>query len=155
MLITDKSTVILDTCILIHFANANCFSILRELSGMEFITTQHVILEVTNKSQLKKVNDCINSDLIRVARLATPRIMEDYFSLCRRLGKGESSCIALASANNWIVCSDDKKRVPKTIKNRLGINHLATTGDLLETAVTQSIISETEKSEIQNRMNRH
>lgn len=150
----EGSIIILDTCILIHFANLDRFNILKKMSDNEFLTTENVISEITNETQLKKVKHCINSGLIKVVKLIDTKVMEDYFNLCKRLGKGEASCIALATANNWIVCSDDKKRVPQTVRNRLGPNHLITTDSLIGIAVSKGIISEREKSEILKELTR-
>lgn len=86
------------------------------------------------------------------AILDTP--VEDYIKLNKRLGKRESSCIALATENNWIVCTDDKKRVPKTIFDRLGPNHLLTTDSLLDLAISQKIISEGDKTEMKESLKR-
>jgi predicted nucleic acid-binding protein len=107
-----------------------------------------VISEITNETQLIKVKYCISSGLIKIVKLTDFEEMKDFFTLCKRLGKGESSCIALATANNWIVCSDDKKRVPEAILNRLGTNHLLTTDSLLNIAVAKGFISEKAKSAI-------
>ncbi|MCD4706133.1 MAG: hypothetical protein K8S62_00155 [Candidatus Sabulitectum sp.] len=145
---TTKSVIILDACVLINLSNAGKLDILEQISNIEFLTTEHVILEVTNEVQKEKVQHCITTGLIRVVDLTQPHVIEDYIKLNRRLGKGESSCIALATKHNWTVCSDDKKRVPRTIFDRLGPNHLLTTNDLLDLAISQQIISEKEKTEI-------
>ena len=151
---SEESILILDTCVLIHFANLNRFDILQKMSDYKFLTSEHVISEITNGTQRKKVQPCINSDLIKIAKITDTEVMKDFFTLCKRLGKGESSCIALATANNWIVCSDDKKRVPQTVRNRLSPNHLLTTDSLLSIAVSKRIISKEEKSGILEELNR-
>ncbi|NOQ22362.1 MAG: hypothetical protein GQ565_06905 [Candidatus Aegiribacteria sp.] len=128
--------------------------ILEQISNIEFLTTEHVIMEITNEAQKEKVQHCITTGLISVVDLTQPHLIEDYIKLNKRLGKGESSCIALATENNWIVCTDDKKRVPKTIFDRLGPNHLLTTDNLLDLAISQNIISEEEKTEINESLKR-
>lgn len=151
---SEESVIILDTCVLIHFANLDRFDILSKISNTKFITTENVILEITNETQLSKVKHCINSDLIKVVKLTDDEVMKDYFTLCKRLGKGEASCIALATVNNWKVCTDDKKRIPKTVQNRLSSNHLLTTDCLLSIGVSKGIITEKEKLAILDELNR-
>jgi len=151
---SEESVIILDTCVLIHFANLDRFDILSKISNTKFITTENVILEITNETQLQKVKLHINSNLIKVVKLTDDEVMIDYFTLCKRLGKGEASCIALATVNNWIVCTDDKKRVPKTVQNRLSSNHLLTTDCLLSIGVSKGILSKKEKSGILEKLSR-
>jgi len=150
----EEIIIILDACVLIHFANLDRFDILQKMSDYKFFTSEHVVSEITNETQLKKVNHCISSGFIKVVKLTDIKVMKDFFTLCKRLGKGESSCIALATVNNWIVCSDDKKRVPQTVRNRLGPNHLLTTDILLSIAVSKGIISEGEKTRILEELTR-
>ena len=151
---TATTVIILDACVLINLANVGKLDILKQISNIEFLTTKHVIMEVTNEAQKKKVQHCITTGLISVVDLTQPHVIEDYIKLNRRLGKGESSCIALATENSWIVCTDDKKRVPKTIFDRLGPNHLLTTDSLLDLAISQKIISEEDKTEIKENLKR-
>ncbi|MCK5133846.1 MAG: hypothetical protein KAR40_17055 [Candidatus Sabulitectum sp.] len=151
---TATTVIILDACVLINLADVGKLDILKQMSNIEFLTTKHVIMEVTNEAQKEKVQHCITTGLISVVDLTQPHVIEDYIKLNRRLGKGESSCIALATENNWIVCTDDKKRVPKTIFNRLGPNHLFTTNSLLDLAISQKIISEEDKTEIKENLKR-
>lgn len=127
----EESIIILDTSALIQLTNLDRFDILRKISDSNFITSHHVISEITIGTQLSEVKNCISSGLIKVVELTDIEVMKDFFTLQKRLGKGESSCIALATANNWILCSDDKKRVPKTVLCRLGPNYLLTTDRLL------------------------
>lgn len=52
---TTTTVIILDACVLINLSNAGRLDILEQISNIEFLTTEHVIMEVTNEAQKEKV----------------------------------------------------------------------------------------------------
>lgn len=137
-----QTVIILDACVLINFANTQSLSLFSGFMDTDFLTTANVMEEVTYPCQHEALQSCIKSGCLKVVELTDPETMKDFLSLRKRLGKGESSCIAMASANKWIVCSDDRKRVPGIVQQRLGKAYIITTEDLLGSAVSRGIIQE-------------
>ncbi len=78
--------------------------------------------------------------------------MQMFFEMRRYIGSGEASCIALASGNNWIVVSDDKKKVPRMVSEQLGKDRLITTKQLLRKAIDQGVIDSGEAEDIQKEL---
>ena len=112
-MIMAVAAVVLDTCVLISFAQVHRFDILQGLEAVEFLTTEHVLGEITDEKQKEEVELQIKSGLISIHKLTNPAVMQMFFEMRRYIGPGEASCIALASENNRIVGSDDKKKVPR------------------------------------------
>jgi len=143
------AVVVLDTCVLISFAQVHRFDILQDLAGVEFLTTEHVLEEITDEKQREEIELQIRSGLISIQKLINPATIQMYFEMRRYIGPGEASCIALAIENNWIVGSDDKKKVPGLVSEHIGDNHLITTKQLLRRAIDQVIIDSEEAEDIQ------
>ena len=146
------AVVILDTCVLISFAQVHRFDILSGLSGVEFFTTEHVLGEITDEKQREQVELQIRSGLISVCKLTNPDIMQMFFEMRKYIGSGEASCIALARENNWIVGSDDKQKVPRMILEHLGKDRLTTTRQLLQKAVNQGVLDSEEADNMQKEL---
>ncbi|MCK4505116.1 MAG: hypothetical protein KAW14_05830 [Candidatus Aegiribacteria sp.] len=143
------TVVVLDACILISLAQVNRFNVLSNLTDFNFVTTEHVLREITDEQQLKEVLGQVEARTLEVIRLVDPATMHLYFQLKDRIGSGEASCIAIASKNNWMVCSDDQRKVPGIAGNLLSLGALIRFDDLLRIAQAQGIISNIEISEIQ------
>lgn len=84
---TKKSVIVLDTCVLINLSNAGRLDILGKILNIEFLTTEHVIQEITDETQKEKVLHCIKTNLIRVFNLTLPNVIEDYLNLNKRHSK--------------------------------------------------------------------
>jgi predicted nucleic acid-binding protein len=138
------TVIVLDACVLISFAQVHRFDILRGLGGVEFLTTEHVLKEITDEEQKLEVELQIRSGLIRIHKLINSDAMQMFFEMRKYIGPGEASCIVLAKENNWIVGSDDKRKVPRIISEHLGKETLITTKQILQMAIDQKVIDDTE-----------
>lgn len=146
------AVVVFDACVLISFAQVHRFDILRGLGGVEFLITEHVLEEITDEKQREEVELQIRSGLISIQKITNPATLQFFFEIRSRIGPGEASCIALARENNWIVGSDDKKKVPRMISELLGKDHLITTNQLLRKAIDQGVIDAREAEDIQRKL---
>ncbi len=151
-MIMAVAVVVLDTCVLISFAQVHRFDILKDLGGVEFLTTEHVLEEITDEKQREEVELQIRSGLISIYKLTNPDVIQMFFEMRRYIGPGEASCIALASENNWIVVSDDKKKVPRMVSEHLGKDRLITTKQLLQKAIDQGVIDWREAENMQKEL---
>ncbi len=135
------SIVVLDACILISLAQVNRFDITENLEGYNFFTTEHVLKEIMDKQQLALINTQISSGVLEVIKLVEPSTLKLYFQLKARIGSGEASCIAIAKEKHWLVCSDDKRKVPTLVEAHLGKGALLTIDGLLDLATKGKVLN--------------
>lgn len=146
------TVVVLDACILISLSQVNRFDILTSLTDYSFVTTEHVLKEIIDERQSKDVQAQVETGTISVVRLLEPSTLRLYFQLRDRIGSGEASCIAIAQESNWLICSDDKRKVPAIAEKHLGAEALLTFEKLLRIASDISVIDAVEASEIQEEL---
>jgi len=146
------AVVVLDACILISLVQVKRFDILSSLPEYRFVTTEHVLNEITDEQQMKDIQFEIQAATIEVFKLIDPVTMRLYFQLKERIGSGEASCIAIARENNWKVCSDDKRKVPSSVQKYLGSGALLIFKQLMQIASNSNVITDGEVTEIQEKL---
>ena len=110
-----KTKIVLDADVIIHFIEADCFSLLPEI----FPEYDYVILDVVYNevSKNNKTKNFIDNYLHYIPKLKyevfMPKgeSMKEYFLLQLTLGKGESACMVYCKDNQDVLGSSNLKDI--------------------------------------------
>lgn len=110
-----KTKIVLDADVIIHFIEADCFSLLPEI----FPEYDYVILDVVYNevSKNNKTKNFIDNYLHHIPKLKyevfMPKgeSMKEYFLLQLTLGKGESACMVYCKDNQDVLGSSNLKDI--------------------------------------------
>lgn len=144
-----KTKIVLDADVIIHFMEANNFSLLPDI----FPEYEYIILDVVYNeiSKNSKTKNFIDNYLRHFSKLRketfSPKSesMKEYFSLQRRLGKGESACMVYCRDNQDVLGSSNLKDI-KEYCSQNNITYL-TTLDFLYYAYCRKKITQQECTE--------
>ncbi|MDZ7749163.1 MAG: hypothetical protein U5K43_10255 [Halofilum sp. (in: g-proteobacteria)] len=135
------TVVVVDANVLINFIHIGQLDLLASLPGMTFIAPREATNEITVGTQARAVRAALASGQLREAEVTGIEEMERYADLSRRLGKGESACLALAESRDWSVASDEKRLFRRTAIAGIGEARILTTPDLLVHAIRSDLAS--------------
>ena len=110
-----KTKIVLDADVIIHFMEAECFSLLPDI----FPEYEYLILDVVYNEVSKnlKTKDFIDNYLSFFSKLKKENFapkeesMKEYFSLQRTLGKGESACMIYCRDNQDVLGSSNLRDI--------------------------------------------
>lgn len=110
-----KTKIVLDADVIIHFIEAGNFSLLPDIfPEYEYIVLDVVYNEVSKNS---KTRNLIDNYLRYFSKLRKETFspkgesMKEYFSLQRRLGKGESACMIYCRDNQDVLGSSNLRDI--------------------------------------------
>ena len=143
----NKAKVILDADVVIHFSKGGYLSILPTiLSGYEHIVLDKVYEEIKHviKIQLdNQINILKNIKLEKYAPKGAEMI--EFAQLSRKIGKGESACLAYCRFNQNVIGSSNLSDIKKYCETNQ-ITYL-TTLDFLYFAIQKKIMSVSDADE--------
>ena len=148
--------VILNTTVLSNFASVGALNLIKSLFGMVYTTHEvheEILRGISRGYQyLEDIDHEMSFDetgwlrVIAIRSNTEHRLMDD---LLKRLGMGESSCIAIAKSRKMIFLSDD--RTARRIAKENGLRISGTIGILVR-CVDKDIISFSECNVILTKM---
>ncbi len=148
--------VILNTTVLSNFASVGALNLIKSLFGMVYTTHEvheEILRGISRGYQyLEDIDHEMSFDetgwlrVIAIRSNTEHRLMDD---LLKRLGMGESSCIAIAKSRKMIFLSDD--RTARRIAKENGLRISGTIGILVR-CVDKDIISFSESNVILTKM---
>jgi len=97
--------------------------------------------EITYPDQIAELEEALDRRWIQETRLEAILELQIFARANEQLGSGESACIALAEARNWVLGTDDSKGAKwKKVISAPGIRILNTPGILL-LAIRQKVLT--------------
>lgn len=150
-----KTKIVLDADVIIHFMEADCFSLLPDI----FPEYEYLILDVvySEVSKNSKTKNYIDNYLRFVPKLKKESFapkgesMKEYFFLQRTLGKGESACMIYCKDNQDVLGSSNLKDI-KEYCSQNNITYL-TTLDFLYYAYCRKKMTKQECTEFMQAVN--
>jgi len=137
--------IILNTTVLSNFASVGELDLIKRLFGVAYTTHEvheEILRGISRGYQyLEDVDHEMSfdeTDWLRVAAIRSHTEHQSMNDLLKRLGMGESSCIAIAKSRTMIFMSDD--RIARRIANEMGVSISGTIGILVR-CVDKDIIS--------------
>jgi len=137
--------IILNTTVLSNFASVGELDLIKRLFGVVYTTHEvheEILRGISRGYQyLEDVDHEMSFDetgWLRVVAIRSPTEHQSMNDLLKRLGMGESSCIAIAKSRTMIFMSDD--RIARRIANEMGVSISGTIGILVR-CVNKDIIS--------------
>jgi len=104
--------------------------------------------EITYPDQIAELEEALDRRWIQETRLEAILELQIFARANEQLGSGESACIALAEARNWVLGTDDSKGAKwKKVISAPGIRILNTPGILL-LAIRQKVLTVGEADQI-------
>ena len=151
-----KTKIVLDADVVIHFMEADCFSLLPDI----FPEYEYLILDVVydEVSKNSKTKDFIDNylrffpKLKKEAFVPIGESMKEYFLLQRTLGKGESACMIYCRDNKDVLGSSNLRDI-KEYCSENNITYL-TTLDFLYYAYCRKKMTELECAEFIQAVNK-
>lgn len=150
-----KTKIVLDADVIIHFIEADNFSLLPDI----FPEYEYIILDVvySELSKNSKTRNFIDNYLRYFSKLRNETFapkgesMKEYFSLQRTLGKGESACMIYCRDNQDVLGSSNLRDI-KDYCSENNITYL-TTLDFLYYAYCRKKMTEQECKEFMQAVN--
>lgn len=138
----NSISVAVDATVCISLIQNEELHILGELPGYSFHVPDEVVREVRRPAQAAELESAIESGGIERISITDPDELLIFAELRdgRRLGAGESACIALAQSRNWHIATDELRRCRREILQRLGEGRLFTTEALRQLAQRYNIL---------------
>ena len=123
--------MILDTCILITFGNADALDVLTQLEIHPVVTCPRVIAEVVKPPADTAVGDAVDDSRIQLVGInpedpSEQETLRRFDSMPAFRGRADAEVLALAVTRQMIVASDEVK-IQRLVRAELGVTHLATT----------------------------
>ena len=141
-----KTKIVLDADVIIHFMEADRFSMLPEIfPEYEYLILDVVYHEIAKNSQTKNFIDKylhFFSKLRVETFVPKGESMKEYFLLQRTLGKGESACMVYCKDNRDVLGSSNLKDIQRYCSENRIIN--LTTLDFLYYAYCRGKMTEQE-----------
>ena len=140
----NKTKIVLDSDVVIHFMKGECFTLLFDI----FPEYQYLILDVVyselskspqTKTYIDNISTFMASKIKMVKFKPTGAMMKEYARLLRTLGKGESACMIYCFNNQDVLGSSNLKDIKEYCKSHQ-ITYL-TTLDFLYYAYTRKIMT--------------
>lgn len=150
-----KTKIVLDADVIIHFIEANSFSLLPDI----FPEYEYVVLDVVYNEIARniKTKNFIDNYLLYFPKLKQEAFapkgdsMKEYFLLQRTLGKGESACMIYCKDNQDVLGSSNLKDI-KDYCAKNNITYL-TTLDFLYYAYCRKKMTQQECTEFMQAVN--
>lgn len=137
--------VILDTCILITFGNADALDVLTQLGIHTVATCPRVVREVVKPPADSAVRDAVDNGRIHLVQLdpedpGEQETLRRFDGMPAFRGRADAEVLALAVSRELIVASDEA-RIRSAVRSELGSDHMAGTLSFLVWAVRERRVS--------------
>ena len=142
-----KVFILLDADVIFHFHKAGRFDVLTTLFKERLLVLDVVLSELKDKTIRPVIERMLSQNLIREYAFPTDHeeIYEEYIGLRKKLGKGESACMAVCRFKREILASSNLRDI-KPYCSEYGIAYL-TTMDILAIALDKKVLTEKECDE--------
>ena len=129
--------VVTDASVLINLIHVDRLDLLGALPGFEFVVPPEVESEVAKHKHLL----AIGTDNLRRKRFQTTAELQRYAQHVRVLGKGEAACLAMAEVHGWSIASDERGKLLKLSRLRLGAGRILNTPGVFIIAIRANLIT--------------
>lgn len=148
--------VVLDTCLVITFGNAEALQVISELQAHEVVTCPRVVREVTRPPAVTALNDAVAHGDIELTSIdpEVPRqqnALRRFDAMPAFRDRAEAEVLALAKSRNMIVASDENA-VRRTARRELGRERVAGTLDFLVWAVREGRLTVRDAEDLLDRL---
>jgi predicted nucleic acid-binding protein len=124
--------VAIDTCIVINLVAVARLDLLKTIPPFLFHAPTEVLAEIEDLDQRSVVEQAIAAGHFDEVKLDQPGELGLFVNFNATLGKGESACLALATARGWVIATDESKDPKwKRVIAGAGFSILNTPGILL------------------------
>jgi len=134
-------TIATDANVLINFIHIDQLELLGALPDTIFVIPGEVVNEITDSVQAAALQKAFAAGHVHRTDLAGISELEQYSTLIRTLGNGESACLALARSRNWSLASDEKRLFRRTALAEVGKERIWTTPDIIVHAIQAEVVS--------------
>ena len=135
-MLVPAQPVAADACFLINFRAVDRMDLLGSLASYRFHCPREVSAEVVRPRQAVRLARAIADGIVDDEEIVDLTEIAIITDLLRELsGSGDSACLALAQSRGWLVASDERGRFRRLATERVGADHLMTTGAALGHAV--------------------
>ena len=143
----NKTKIVLDSDVVIHFMKGDCFPLLFDIfPEYEYLILDVVYSELSKETQTKTYIDNISRFMASKIKVVdfkpTGAMMREYALLLRSLGKGESACMIYCLDNKDVLGSSNLKDITEYCESNQ-ITYL-TTLDFLYYAYIRKIMTKQE-----------
>ena len=133
--------VIADANILINLCHAGQLSLIEELPGFEFVISEEVDAEITDRDQRSQCDALFGRGKVERTSIASLSELTIYAELRPIMGSREASCIAIAQCRGLYLASDERGAFLREAKARVGERKLLTTPSLFVLAIRGGLIT--------------
>ena len=131
---TRRRSVAVDANVLVNLIHLDRLDLLNSLPDYEFVVPDIVVSEITVEEQAQRLNAALDQGYLRAEPIVGAEC-DTYAELTEFMGRGEAACIAMAEARGWLIASDEKRRVLRTARDRLGEGRVLNTPGILLLAI--------------------
>ncbi|MEM7481266.1 MAG: hypothetical protein AAF481_08845 [Acidobacteriota bacterium] len=133
--------VVTDANVLINLAHVHRLDFCARLAGLEFVIPDHVRDEVTRREHREALEESIEAGVFKVVSLTEADDIAAFAALTVFLGRGEASCLVLASRHGWLVASDEKGRFRREAIDRVGEGKILGTVEIYLRALQAGLLT--------------
>ncbi len=133
--------VVTDANVLINLAHVHRLDLCARLAGLEFVIPDHVRDEITRREHRDALEESIEAGVFRVVSITEADDIAAFAALTTFLGRGEASCLVLASRNGWLVASDERGRFRREAGARIGQDRILGTVEIYVRALQAGLLS--------------
>lgn len=134
-------TIAIDANVLINFIHVGHLGYLAELPGLNPAVPAEAAAEVSAPEQSAALDAALERGLFLPTTVSGTTELTAYADFTQKLGKGESACLAIASARGWSLASDEKRTFRRLALGTLGESRLFTTPDLIIELIRANVIT--------------
>lgn len=141
----ERSTLVLDACVLITFGNAGALDVLLGLSRHALVAPLRVIGEIVRPPARDAVRTAIDNGMLATTSidLSDPleqRLLRRFDAMPAFRNRADAEVLTIASARRCIVCSDERA-VREVATAEVGRERVAGSLDVLKWAVVENRLS--------------
>ena len=133
--------VVTDASVLINLIHVDRLDLLGTLPGFEFVVPPEVESEISVPAQAQALDRAIGTDSLRRKSFQTTTELQRYAQYVRILGRGEAACLAMAEVLGWSIASDERGKLLKLARRRLGAGRILNTPGVFIIAIRANLIT--------------
>lgn len=133
------NVVVTDANVIINMIHIGRLDLLTALPGYRFVVPDHVVAEITDRTQVAQVQAALNLGYFEQTSITDFHELATYADLNRVLGQGEAACLAIAEHRGCLLASDEKRAFRRLACERIGDKRLLTTVDIILSAIKSKV----------------
>jgi predicted nucleic acid-binding protein len=138
---SEVAIVVTDANILINLLHVQMLWLLGRLTGYRFVIPEEVQLEIKEETQAAGLSHALAQNVLSLERMEGIAQLSIYTELRGRFGVGESACLSMAQARNWLIATDERRAFRQEVLRRLGAGRLLNTPGIILLAIKAGSLS--------------